>query len=236
MRARAEVLVPAYVLQARPYSDTSLLLELFTLRDGRIGAVARGARAPRSRLRGVLQPFVPVLVGVQGRGELLTLTAAEADGAPVPLGGDRVFYGWYLNELLLKLLARDDPHPGLFPIYARTLARLPGEQAQDALRHFERHLLEEIGFGVLEGGDFAPEQRYAWSADQGLVPDPRGPVSGATLSALQDDQPLPGACAQEARRLLKAILALALAGRRLQTPLLLRRMRGVLGDNDVSST
>ncbi len=231
MRARGQLLVPAYVLQARPYGDTSLLLELFTLRDGRVGAVARGARGPRSRLRPVLQPFVPLLAAVQGRGELLTLTRVEADGTPPMLSGERVFYGWYLNELLLKLLARDDPHPALFPRYVEALSQLPGPGAEDALRQFERCLLEAVGFGLFDGGDIDPDLRYHWTADAGFGVASGGPLSGKTLVALRDAQPLSAAAAPEARRLLQQVLALALGGRRLETPHLLRRLRSPLGDN-----
>lgn len=228
-------LSPAYVLQARPYGDTSLLLELFTQQRGRVGAIARGARGPRSRLRGLLQPFVPLQVGLQGRGELQTLTLAEADGTPAPLAGERVFYGWYVNELMLKLLARDDPHPALFPVYAHVLLRLPDAAADDALRHFERHLLDEIGFGLAAPDDLRGAQRYRWSAEVGLQPDGRGPVSGDTLQRLLNDRPLPHAAGREARQLLRAVLDAALGGRPLQTPLLLRRLRARVGDNAVPS-
>ncbi len=117
-------LQPAYVLHHRPYRDSSLLLEIFTPDHGRVGLVARGARSPKSRLYGVLQPFQPLLISWVGRGELATLSGAEANGPPQRLQGKSVISGFYINELLLRLLHRHDPHAALFDGYARTLPLL----------------------------------------------------------------------------------------------------------------
>ena len=93
---------PAYLLSQRPYRETSLLLEAFTERYGRIGLVARGARGPRSRLKGLLQPFQALHLSWRDTGELGSLGAVEPGGPAVILGGERIFHGWYLNELLLR--------------------------------------------------------------------------------------------------------------------------------------
>lgn len=136
---------PAWVLHRRPWSESSLIVELFSRDFGRIGAVARGGRNSR-RWRGLLEPFSPVLASWQGRGELRSLVAAEPDGARPALAGAALASGFYLNELLLRLLRRDDPHPELHPLYGDTLNRLPDEAA---LRGFECRLLEALGYGLL---------------------------------------------------------------------------------------
>jgi DNA repair protein RecO (recombination protein O) len=117
-------LQPAYILHQRAYRDTSVLLELFTPEYGRVGLVARGARGSRARWRGLLQPFQPLLVSWILRGELGTLTVAEASGGALMLAAARIASGFYLNEILLRLLARHDPHLELFGWYDATLRGL----------------------------------------------------------------------------------------------------------------
>src|SRR3990170_1584267 len=101
---------PAYVLHQREYSETSLLLEVFTVNHGRIGLIAKGARRASSRLRGVLKPFQRLLIGWSGKGELAVLTAAEADGPDCSLEGPALYCGFYMNEGLLRLVKRHGPH------------------------------------------------------------------------------------------------------------------------------
>lgn len=220
----AGVLSPAWLLQARPYGDTSLLIECFTRDRGRVGAIARGARGPRSRSRSALQPFTPLLIGLTGRGDLRTLSAVEAE-ASLPLTGEQVFYGWYVNELLLKLTTRDDPLPSFFPALARTYLALGTPTAETALRRFECDLLETLGFGLDWSEAENPGVRYDWNPQQGLIVSPSGPYAGTTLAALRTAPDLTATEAREARHLLKRRLQHALGGRRLETPRLLREMR-----------
>lgn len=222
-------LEPAYLLSVRPYSDTSLLVEAFTRDHGRVGLVARGARGPRSRLRGLLQPLQPLLLSWQQSGELGTLTAAEAHGPAPALPGEKVFYGWYLNELVLKLLARSDPHPGLFERYAAALPQLAGADYEVALRLFEKHLLGEIGYGVVLPEDLDASAWYHYDPERGPLPGEREHgISGASLIALRDErvEDFDASALGEARTLLRAALRRQLGGRELATPKLLRRMRG----------
>ncbi len=180
-------LQPSYVLHSRPYRDTSLLLEVFTAQQGRMSLVARGARR-RSRKgsnAALLQPFTPLLLSFSGRGELKTLTALEAAGAPLSLAGQRAYSGLYVNELLTRLLHRYDPHPTLFAAYADTLATLASAATVDtSLRRFELQLLEELGYTLnLEltgdtGETVAPTRRYRYEAQCGLRA-----VSDADLAA-----------------------------------------------------
>lgn len=223
-------LEPAYVLSRRPYRDTSLLLEVFSREHGRVGLVARGARAPKSKLRGLLQDFSPLLLSWQNAGELGTLQSAEAAAAPLILSGERVFHGWYLNELLTRLLQRHDAHPGLFDTYALTLAQLGGEAVHgiDALRYFEMSLLVEIGYGPLLPETLAPDQHYRYDPEQGPEPtgaDDRQAYAGASLIALRDGELADAKARSDALRLLRSLLAVHLGDRPLRTPQLLRAMR-----------
>ena len=99
----------AFVLHRRNYSETSLIIEVYTHRHGRLGLIAKGARRPSSRSRGVLKSFQPLLIGWSGRGDLMTLTGTEAEGAAIDLRGEALYCGFYLNELLIRLLHRHDP-------------------------------------------------------------------------------------------------------------------------------
>ncbi|MDN4052060.1 DNA repair protein RecO [Massilia sp. YIM B02763] len=137
---------PAFVLHSYPYKETSLIVDMFTRDFGRIGVVAKGAKRPLSKLRGVLQTFQPLSISFSGKSELRTLIDAEWVGGMLPIEKTALLCGFYLNELLVKLLARDDPHPALFQHYISTLNELAhGEPAQIALRKFERALLKETG-------------------------------------------------------------------------------------------
>ena len=220
-------LEPAWVLSVRPYRETSALVELFARRAGRIGLVARGARSARSRQRGLLQPFQPLLVSYSDRGELGTLAGLEADGAPIALRGESVFSGWYLNELVLRLLPRRDPHPKLFTHYAAAIAALGGEGAAAALRLFEKRLLTELGYGLELPEPVKADAWYRWDAEQGLRLAEPGPSSyrGASLRALADEALDTPESLRDARRLMRAALRPHLGDRELRTPEMLRTLR-----------
>jgi len=147
-------LQPAYLLHRRPYRDSSDLAEVFTLEHGRLGAVVRGLGRRRAGgpLNTVLQPFRPLLLSLSGRGELLTLTAAETGGSPGALHGEALFSGFYLNELLLRVLQRHEPQRPLFLAYAAALAGLAEaggrREAGLILRRFELALLDDLGYAV----------------------------------------------------------------------------------------
>lgn len=224
--ARAQ-LEPAWVLSLRPYRETSALVELFARDAGRIGLVARGVRSGRARSRGLLQPFQPLLASFSDRGELGTLGALEAAGAPVPLRGEAVFSGWYLNELMLRLLPRRDPHPRLFGHYAEALGALAGAAAGAALRVFEMRLLTELGYGLQLPEPVEPDAWYRWDADQGLRLAEPGPSSyrGASLRALAQESLETPESLRDARRLLRAALRPHLGDRQLRTPEMLRSLR-----------
>lgn len=230
------LLEPAFVLHRRPYLNTGLLLEAFGREHGRIGLVARGAMSPRSRLKGLLQPFAPLLLSWTGTGELATLTAAEEAGRPAPLPPNRVLAGLYANELLVRLLPRLDPLPGLFATYETLLAELaaaPGEEPP--LRRFEKMLLSELGYGLTldreaaSGAPILAEERYRYVLDRGPLGADQTldgvPISGRSLLALRDGIPADPALLREIKRLTRAALAEQLRGRALKTRELYRNKR-----------
>jgi DNA repair protein RecO (recombination protein O) len=229
-------LEPAYVLHHRPFRDTSVLLEVLARDHGRVGLVARGARGPRSRLRGMLQPFRPLLLSWQLRGELGTLTGAEPDGVAVapPKGGDGLLALFYLNELLLRLTARLDPHRELYDVYAGTVSRLTaGEPVAPALRRFEKRLLDLLGYGPDLARDDAGRPleagaSYRYDPALGLAacrPDAAGAMLGASLLALAEDRLAGARALSDARRLLRAALEAHLDGRPLKTREMLGKLR-----------
>jgi len=147
----------AYTLINRPYSETSWLVEAFSRDYGRVGLMAKGARRIKSKYKGSLQPFQPVLLSWSGKGEVPTLTSAEIDQTKFDLfqhnlRGDALVCGFYCNELLISLLHRHDPHPGLFDTYHQTIMSLNGAQADRALaetlRSFEQAVMKETGYEV----------------------------------------------------------------------------------------
>lgn len=229
-RARVQ-LEPAWVLKASPYRDSSLLVEAFSRTHGRVGLLARGARSAKSRLRALLQSFRPLLLSWNESGDLGTLSGVEAQGTPLELGGEAVFSGWYLNELLLRLVQRHDAHPELFDAYGEALAGLAllGERA---LRRFELSLLAEIGFGLDLPPDLDPALHYAFGGGEGPQPVPaaqQDSYSGRMLIALRDDRLEQAGDLRAARQLLRSALAPHLGQRPLSTATMLRELRRRFG-------
>jgi DNA repair protein RecO (recombination protein O) len=189
---------PAFVLHRYDWSESSLILEVFTRHHGRIALVAKGAKRPSSNFRPVLLPLQPLHVAFGGEAEIRTLKSAEWAGGQVMPTGDALLSGYYLNELVLRLLARDDPHPQLFDAYAAAVAVLAsehGEALEPALRAFELLLLREIGLlpaldaQTLTFAPLQPQARYALVAEAGLIAvgedDDRPASSGEQWLALQ---------------------------------------------------
>ena len=143
------MLSPAFVIHSRPYRETSQLVEVFTQDSGRFTLVARGSRGPRSPLKGLLQPFTLLTIAWRGKGDLKNLTQVECPDHSLRLGGDRLFYGLYLNELVYYLLEAHTPFPEVFDAYARAIMALAdGETPELPLRRFEFLLLQALGYAV----------------------------------------------------------------------------------------
>ncbi len=226
---------PGFVLHAYPYRETSLVVEVLTRRAGRMAMLARGARRPRSSLRGILLAFQPLRLSWSGATELVTLTGAEWAGSATPLAGTGLMCGFYLNELVLKLLAREDPHEALFDAYASSLARLAaGEAHAPVLRAFERRLLAELGYAPLldreaSGAEIEPGRLYRYEPDRGPVA-PRGEagellVHGRTLLAMSRDDYREAETREEALRLMRMLIEQRLGGQALHTRAVLAELK-----------
>jgi DNA repair protein RecO (recombination protein O) len=226
-------LQPAFILHHRPYRETSLIIDLLTQDHGRIAAVARGARGARSRTRALLQPFVPLIVSWQGKSELMTLGSVEPHGVSLQAGGDSLLSALYINELLVRVLEKQDPHPKLYAVYHKTLLELHGifkASALDAtfkaetqgyfiektLRIFEKKLLEELGYGlqlqydIATGEPFNRGQFYCYYPEQGFkLNEETSPhredfiFSGKSLLALAAEELDDLSCLRDAKRLMR---------------------------------
>lgn len=218
---------PAYVLHRHDWSESSLILEVFTRNHGRVALVAKGAKRPSSSLRPILLPMQPLHVAFGGDAEIRTLRSAEWMGGHVMPGGDALLSGYYLNELVLSLLARDDPHPALFDIYAAVVEIIASGHAdalQTVIRAFELLLLRETGhLPMLDAqtmtlGPLDPQARYVLVSEGGLRQAgeaDRNSISGAQWHTLQQalDGPagllgLLAACAPVAHELKAQLRAL----------------------------
>lgn len=201
-----------------------MLLDVLSRDHGRVGLVARGVRSARTRTpRSVLQPFAPLQLSWSGRGELATMHAAEAAGAALPLAGEALLCALYLNELVVRLAPRGDPHPDTFAAYLDALARLAqGDSPAWTLRRFERDLLGQLGYGLLldtqadTGVPIEAAGEYAYLLEQGPVRW-RGAgdglkLRGAALLALARDEEPDSADLPSLRRLLRALIAQRLDG------------------------
>lgn len=224
------LLQPAFVLHQRPYRNTSLLLDVFTRDYGRLGIVAKGVRQRANADRALLQPFNNVLVSYSGRGELMTLTSVERQAQLGELKAKALFSGLYMNELLLRLLHRNDPHDMLFDFYRRSLLELAAspDRVEPVLRQFERNLLMELGYGLsLEqeatGRPVSPDEVYYYDIERGPLLAEQAPaaaqprVSGRCLLALATgsfDDPETG---KEMKFLMRHVLAHHLNGRPLKS-------------------
>jgi DNA repair protein RecO (recombination protein O) len=219
----------AFLLHSTPYRETSLIVDLFTREHGRVAAVAKGAKRPRSQLRAVLLQFQPLTVSFSGRGELRTLVGAEWEGGSIAPRGDALLCAFYLNELLVRLLPREDAHPQLYDGYREALAALGAGASLDAtLRRFEWLLLRETGYAP----DLARDARrqpidaarnYRWEPAGGFVAaEPQAVasaslVAGTTLRDLASGQFDSTSTRSQAKYLTRMILAHHLEGQALHT-------------------
>ncbi len=224
------LLQPAYVIHRRPFRNTSLLVDFFCLDHGRIAAVARGARRGKSRMQGLLQAFQPLRISFSGRGEVKTLVNAESAGAAVALKGERLFSGFYVNELLSRLLHDHVQHPRLYQAYRETLDALANtDLLERVLRRFELELLAELGYAVNLTSDcrrhepIAEKKSYRYLPDVGFEEahedenDGKRIFVGAHLLALSRLELENAETAASAKRLLRQALEVHLGGRPLHS-------------------
>jgi len=228
---------PAFVLHRHHYGESSLLLEIFTRDFGRLGVIAKGARRATSEYRSILNPFQPLLVNWAGKGDLATLTRAEAESQAYVLAGKRLFCGFYINELILRLLHRHDPHERLFIIYKTALCGLQEDAACEAvLRIFEKRLLAELGYGLVLDYEIecrapiVPGAAYLYILNRGPVilrdAGTHGvKLRGASLLALANETLTDSLVLQETKALLRAALAQYMGGKPLKTRQLFQNLK-----------
>jgi DNA repair protein RecO (recombination protein O) len=238
---------PAFVLHSYPFRETSLIIEAFTRNWGRVALVARGARRPRSALRGVLLAFQPLLLSWGGKSDLRTLHKAEWQGGLPQLQGRGLLCGFYLNELMLKLLARDDAHEALYETYHATLVTLSnGGEHATTLRTFERRLLREAGYALtldrdaLTGEPISADYSYRYLLERGPVrvkaeafhvaergddDENRLELAGQTLLDMAQDDYTRPATLQQSKALMRILINHCLGNQILNTRQLLKDMQ-----------
>lgn len=227
-----------FILHTYAFKETSVVAEVFTRAHGRVALIARGARRPASVLRGLMQPFTPLLLSWFGKSELKTLHGAEWQGGVIVPQGRALMCGFYLNELMLRLLARGDAHQGLYDAYVATLAQL-AEVAPDSfeqiLRRFEKTLLSETGYAPTfdkeadSGETVRAEAAYVFQAERGPWRANGGGhegvnVSGQTLLHLAADRFDDPATLAEAKPLMRMLINHYLGAKPLYTRQLLREL------------
>ncbi len=208
----------AFVLHRRLYRDTSLLLDLFTEKEGRVQVIARGARRPKSRWRALMHPFVPIQVSWKGNGSLLNLSAAEPDGIAFHLMGTNLAAAFYLNEILVKVLPSHDCYKSVFHNYSYVIEKLDESDESlisGLLRWFEQRLLIELGYGInLKHDVFVdeinPKCWYCFDPERGLVPsdqqEPTNVFFGEHLIAISNEDFSKKSVCHAARRLFQPMI------------------------------
>jgi DNA repair protein RecO (recombination protein O) len=259
MSQAAPPLDRGYVLHSYPYRETSLILQAWTEKHGRFGLVAKGVRRPRSATRSLLVPFQPLLLSWFGRGELKTLKVAEPAAPATPLAGESLMSAFYVNELLLKLTSREDPHEALFEAYDQAISELRGlsrrssphaeplpkeRDIEPILRRFELRLLQELGYAVEmtreagHGPPIAAEREYYYVVERGAVAAGEGEAPsnavrllGRTLIDLESGILDDPATAAQAKQLMRLLINHSLNGQQLATRALVRDLRAGLQDD-----
>jgi DNA repair protein RecO (recombination protein O) len=229
---------PAFVLHTYPYRETSLIVEAFTRNFGRVPLIAKGAKRPKSALRGLLLAFQPLQLSWGGKSELRTLYKAEWQGGQIPPQGTGLICGFYLNELLVRLLHRNDPHEQLFVYYQEALAALSDQKDYiPILRRFEQRLLQELGYAVMlkhevaSGKPIDPNKDYSYEIERGPV-ELNGsnqvhglPVRGKTLLDMEQGDYSDMLTRQQSKHLMRYILNHYLGDQPLHTRQLLKDLQ-----------
>lgn len=236
-------LQPAYILHRRDFRNTSLIVDAFTPEYGRIGLVAKGVRRPRSLQNTSLQCFQPLLISWRGRGDLYTLTNVEVEHYVSPLFASSYASGFYINELLMRLLQRDDAHIELFDLYRLVLEDLRQHEdnmiaAERSLRLFEKHLLQELGYGlaldcdVSSGSEIDVDADYCYEFERGPVRYIKGQqvvgpvITGHSLLSLARNELHDESSLRDSKKLMRAVLRQYLGEKPLQSRMLYNRQLG----------
>ena len=231
-----------YVLHTYPFKETSLVVELFSQQFGRIAAVAKGARRPHSAMRGMLQSFQMLSGAWSGKNELKTLHSLDWNAGLTLIKGEALMCGFYMNELLLRLLPKEDAHENLFEYYANSLQTLSnGADLATTLRRFELKLLQEMGYAVpllQDENDMAIEadKTYRYEAEFGacelkavnIVMRKNGiQLSGKTMLDMARDDYADSATQSQSKQLMRYLIAHYLGDKPLHTRQLLIDLQGL---------
>jgi DNA repair protein RecO (recombination protein O) len=217
-------LQPAFILQQRNFRESSLLIDALTRDFGRISLVAKGVRKPKSKMAGILQPFVPLVISYLDKTDLKTLTAAEAAPSYRKLEGTALYCGFYLNELIVGFFQFSDPHPELFYDYCNCINELSNQANQEsALRNFELSLLNQAGYGLQLSYAYPGERpiesnrQYHFDLEKGLVEAENGLFSGASLRAIRAREFSDPDIRFQAKQLLRLVIDAYCPGRPLKS-------------------
>lgn len=228
---------PVYVLHTYPFKETSLVVELFSQKFGRIAAVAKGARRPHSAMRGMLQSFQNLSGAWSGKNELKTLHGLDWSAGLTLIKGEALMCGFYMNELLLRLLPREDAHEALFDYYANTMQTLVSStDLASTLRRFELKLLQEMGYAVPllrdeNDAEIVSNKTYRYEAEYGaceLAATKNGVLlSGKTLLDIARDDYSDAQTQNQSKQLMRYLLTYYLGNKPLYTRQLLIDLQGL---------
>ncbi|WP_423910342.1 DNA repair protein RecO [Candidatus Spongiihabitans sp.] len=224
-----------YILHRQSYRESSLLVQIFTRNFGRLTLIAKGCRTKKYQVQGLFLPFKPLLLSWTGKGDLPILTSIEQIGFCPQLDASRVACGYYINELILKLLHRHDPHELLYDKYDKSIFQLTDKKNPNSvLRVFEKYLLQEIGFGLVldhdaeSGETIAEEHSYQYVPQKGPIATNKEQgdiISGSTLIALQNEEFNSAQDRSQARRLTRLLIDIQLNGKELRSRRVMREMK-----------
>ncbi len=224
-----------YILHRQPYRESSLLVQIFTRNFGRLTLIAKGCRRQKSQVLGLFLSFKPLLLSWTGKGALPILTSIEQISFCPQLDASRVACGYYINELILKLLYRHDPHELLYDKYDKAIFELSDKKNPNVvLRVFEKHLLQEIGFGLIldhdveTGESIAEDNSYQYLPQKGPIATNREQgniISGSTLIALQNEEFKSDQDRSQARQLTRLLIDIQLKGKELRSRRVMREMK-----------
>jgi DNA repair protein RecO (recombination protein O) len=235
-----EGLQRCFVLHRRPYSESSLILDVFSEEYGRLSIISKGARSKRSNLKGVLQAFTPLLMKWSGKGSMRTLRQAESISLAIPLTGINLYSAMYINELVVRVIEQETPYPALFLDYLTALTELAQtNNPEPALRRFELALLSSLGYGVDflhcagSGEMVSPEMTYRYREQKGFMAsirhDPLMSFKGDELIAISERRFITPEQLKAAKRFTRIALKPYLGGKPLKSrELFLPRTRSIL--------
>ncbi len=221
-----------FLLHQRSYQESSLIIDIFTQREGRVSILAKGIKQLKSPYLGLLRPFLPLNIAYLGRGNLKTLTHVETGSAEFILPGSNTYCGFYLNELISYFIPAGEPYPDVFLMYFHCLQQLASQHnIEAALRTFEIELIQAVGYGLALDHDFetfepiVAQKTYRYDIEQGVMTDNNGKIHGDTLIAMQQSNYTDQRQLKEAKRLMRQVIDFYLQGKTLTSRSLISQLR-----------